>query len=184
MAVSLLIWKKEASWKDAVAVTTGAILPDVTMFLFYGYQKLIGSSEGDIWGQLYFLDHWQYFFDVFNSIPIALVLLSVATWFSCRWGQLLMLSAIVHMLFDLPLHHDDGHRHFLPISNWRFESPVSYWDPKHFGMIVAPMEFVLSVCALIYVSRTGTEPIRKMTYVALSIYGAAIMAALAYFALR
>ena len=184
IAASLFFWRRESSWKDAIAVAVGAILPDATMFLFYGYQKLSGASEEAIWGSLYFLDRWQYFFDIFNSIPIALVALVIARRLNCRWAQLLMLSAMLHMLCDLPLHHDDGHRHFLPISNWRCESPVSYWDPKHFGHIVAPMEALVAVLALVYVLRTGETPTRRIAIGTLAIYVLAFGAILAYFALR
>ncbi len=171
IAASLLVWRREDAWRDLTSVVAGAVLPDATMFVFYGYQKMMGATEASIWNELYFLDHWQYTFDVFNSFPIALVLLLFAWRLKCRWLQLLLLSAMLHMGFDLPLHHDDGHRHFLPISNWRFVSPISYWDPKHFGYIVAPIELLGSIAALIFVSRSGATPPRRSAQVMLGIYG-------------
>ena len=170
IAASLLVWRREGNWRNLVAVVAGAVVPDATMFVFYGYQKFMGADEASIWNELYFLDHWQYVFDVFNSFPIALVLLICAWHFKCRWLQLFLLSAMLHMVFDLPLHHDDGHRHFLPLSNWRFESPISYWDPKHFGRIVAPIELLGSIAALIFVSRSGSTPPRRTAQVMLGIY--------------
>ena len=53
------------------------------------------------------------------------------------------LSMGLHAVTDLLLHHDDAHRHFLPISGFRFESPVSYWDPAHYGTIAAPLEAMM-----------------------------------------
>lgn len=169
IAASLLVWRHEGNWSDLAAVVAGAVVPDATMFLFYGYQKIVGTTEESIWNERYFLDHWQYLFDVFNSFPIALVLLLGAWRFECRWLQLLLVSAMLHMIFDLPLHHDDGHRHFLPLTNWRFESPISYWDPKHFGWIVAPVELLGSISALIFVSRSGATPPRRAAQVMLGI---------------
>ena len=170
IAASLFVWRRESVWRDLIAVVAGAVLPDATMFLFYGYQKMVGATEASIWNTLYFLDHWQYTFDVFNSFPFALILLVLAWRFNHRWLQLLLLSAMLHMIFDLPLHHDDGHRHFLPISNWRFESPISYWDPKHFGWVVAPIELLGSIAALIFVSRSGSTPPRRSAQAMLGIY--------------
>lgn len=51
----------------------------------------------------------------------------------------------VHCLIDLPVHHDDAHRHFFPFSEYRFFSPVSYWDPQHFGNYVLTVEIVLTL---------------------------------------
>lgn len=170
ISASLLVWRREGTWRSLAAVVAGAVLPDATMFLFYGYQRIMGANEASIWNELYFLDHWQYVFDVFNSFPIALVLLICAWHFRCRWLQLFLLSAMLHMIFDLPLHHDDGHRHFLPVTNWRFESPISYWDPKHFGWIIAPIELLGSISALIFVSRSGSIPPRRAAHVMLGIY--------------
>ncbi len=175
LAISLLVWPKEIRWTDAAAVTVGAILPDISMFFFYGYQKAIGTAEREIWGTLYFEPHWQYFFDVFNSIPAAILLFVLFRWLKIRWAQLLVASAGLHMLCDLPVHHDDGHRHFLPFSNWRFESPVSYWDPDHFGYIFAAVELVFAIGALVYVSRQGTRPCSRIAIGTLAVYAACLL---------
>ena len=66
---------------------------------------------------------------------------------------LLFASIILHALEDLPVHHDDAHRHFLPLSDFRFESPVSYWDPNHYEGIVGALEIGLVLIASIYVLR-------------------------------
>ncbi|NEO26580.1 MAG: hypothetical protein F6K03_06700, partial [Kamptonema sp. SIO4C4] len=34
-------------------------------------------------------------------------------------------------------------RHFYPLSDYRFISPVSYWNPKHYGAIIALLEVIL-----------------------------------------
>jgi membrane-bound metal-dependent hydrolase YbcI (DUF457 family) len=49
-------------------------------------------------------------------------------------------SVLLHALGDAFLHREDGHRHLWPISTWRFESPVSYWDPAHHGSLGAGFE--------------------------------------------
>ena len=66
---------------------------------------------------------------------------------------LLFASILLHCLEDLPLHHDDGHRHFWPFSNFRFESPVSYWDPNYYGAIAGQIELGLMLIASVYVFR-------------------------------
>ncbi len=59
----------------------------------------------------------------------------------------------LHVPADLLLHHDDGHRHLFPASDWRFMSPVSYWDPRHYGDIVAPLEALAVAVALVMLLR-------------------------------
>ena len=51
---------------------------------------------------------------------------------------------------DLPLHNDDAHRHFFPFSDWRFSSPVSYWDPQHYGYWASLVEFSCVLLASIF----------------------------------
>ena len=58
-------------------------------------------------------------------------------------------AALLHLLFDLPLHHDDGRAHFWPLTGWIFESPVSYWDVRHGAAWVAPIEALVGALAAI-----------------------------------
>ena len=59
-------------------------------------------------------------------------------------------SMVLHHLADLPLHHDDAHQHFWPLSSVRFISPVSYWDVDHLGRLGATIELVLVLIASAY----------------------------------
>ena len=127
-------------------ILAGSVLPDVPMFGFYLWQRLVaGESESRIWGELYFESGWQTFFDWFNSIPLAGLACLVAWRLGNHAAAWLFASVALHCAIDLPLHHDDAHRHFLPISDWRFESPVSYWDPAHRGSIGALLEAIAVV---------------------------------------
>lgn len=144
-----------------IPATIGAVLPDAPMFVFYGIEKLIlGSTESDIWSTRYFMPAWQDFFDLFNSIPIAIGFFTVAFAMKNRFGCILFLSVLLHCILDLPVHHDDGHRHLWPLSDWRFASPISYWDPAHFGIFVAAFEVVLSTFCFVVALRRHR---RKLT---------------------
>ena len=128
------------------AIALGALLPDLPMFGFYLWQKLyLATPERVIWGSRYFEPNWQLFFDLFNSIPLAGLGWVVALALRRTGAALFCASMVAHALLDLPVHREDAHRHFLPFSSWQFVSPVSYWDPAHYGAIVALLETVL-VC--------------------------------------
>lgn len=77
----------------------------------------------------------------------------------------------VHVAGDLPLHHDDAHRHLFPFSDWRFESPVSYWDPAHYGGYVAALETLLVAvgCAVLF-RRFRTPALRGLVVVLGAVY--------------
>jgi len=122
-------------------VFLASVAPDAPMFFFYAWVKLVqGKPEAEIWSTTYFQESWQNFFDIFNSFPLAIVLILVGWKFEKDNLTLIGLCFSLHFILDLPLHHDDGHRHFFPLSDFRFSSPVSYWDPQHFGWIMAPIE--------------------------------------------
>ena len=146
-------------------IALGALVPDAPMFLFYAIQKARGIPESVIWSQSYYEPGWQAFFDLFNSIPFALVGLIIARILrdhpTARWAGAFCASVLVHTLGDLPLHHDDGHRHFFPFSDWRYSSPVSYWDPHHHGGIVSILEMLAVVfCAILLIRRFESKKIR------------------------
>ena len=61
-------------------------------------------------------------------------------------------AALLHLGFDFLLHNDDGRAHFWPLSNWVFQSPVSYLDPDHYGNIAGAVEVAASLlcCGLLW----------------------------------
>ena len=147
LGLALLGRKPEARLLAAIIV--GAILPDLAMFGFYLYHKLfLGTSESVIWGVEYFKPVWQNIFDLFNSIPL-IIIGAVIAW-RMKWQATLycFLAMLIHVLTDLPVHHDDAHRHFYPFTNWRFISPISYWDSNHYGHYFSVIECVFAFCAL------------------------------------
>lgn len=147
---SLALLGRPNSVKYAIAIAIGALLPDSLMLVFYGYEKLRGVQEQIIWRYHYFLPFWQNLFDITNSIPIIAVACGVALYKKYFAWMLMFASMIIHCILDFAVHHNDSHRHFFPFSNYRFQSPVSYWDPAFYGNIVGVIELVLFVCGAIY----------------------------------
>lgn len=131
-----------------IAITLGAILPDLPIFVFYAISKYIHRlPESTIWNQAYYAPFWQNTVALFHSLPLAGLGLAVCA--ACQWqpGVMLCLSLMAHSLLDLPVHHDDAHRHFFPLSDYRWMSPISYWDRAHYGSIVALVELLLVLAA-------------------------------------
>lgn len=134
--------------RDSAAILFGSLLPDLPMFGFFIWQRfLLGTAHSQIWDVEYFRASSQAFFDVFNSIPLALVGLALALWQRHRTASLVCAGVLAHCALDLPLHREDGHGHFWPLSDWHFVSPVSYWDPRHHGRWGALLEVAATVAA-------------------------------------
>ena len=173
-ALSLIVLGR--SERNALPVALGAVAPDLPMLVFYIWERLVrGVSEGRIWSERYFDPGWQVVFDIPSSIPllgIALCILLVLIGRRSTAGSvapaamaaaprpakltasaLFIASMIVHALGDLPLHREDAHRHFFPFSDWRFTSPVSYWDPEHYGGYAAAAEVVLVLAVSVFLFR-------------------------------
>ncbi len=132
-------------------VIIGAIAPDLPIIAFYAWEALVlNTPEHVIWSERYYLPGWQNFIDAFNSIPITLGLLAVAAAIRCKSMAVLLAGVLLHIALDLPLHHDDAHRHLFPISDWRYESPVSYWDPAHYGNILMPLQAMFVAAGLVW----------------------------------
>jgi len=131
-----------------LAITLGAILPDIPIFIFYGVTKFVYQlPEKEIWGNAYHDPLWQNLIALFHSFPLAGIGLIACLYWNWPSGVVFCTSLICHSLLDFPVHHDDAHRHFFPFSDYRFISPLSYWDHSHYGHFVALAEvlFVLAV---------------------------------------
>ena len=148
--LALLGRRNRPEWNPLII--WGALIPDLAMFFFYAYYQFGTDIEGSqIWQTEYFRSDWQLVFDVFNSIPLAILGLSLMLYAKRTGIALLFASVLLHCVEDLPLHNDDAHRHFLPISDYRFISPVSYWDTAYYGHIVMIVEVIVLAAASIYV---------------------------------
>lgn len=157
-------------------ILAGALLPDLPMFLFYVWQRgVVRATESAIWRRLYFEPDWQAFFDVFNSIPLALLgLLSAWRLRSAAW-RAFFASWVLHCVFDLAVHREDAHGHLFPLSDWRFTSPVSYWDPAHHGTAFAGIETLAVVVGSLllwrrYESRSGRVALLAACVLYLCVY--------------
>ncbi|MBM7068272.1 cobalamin biosynthesis protein CobQ [Actibacterium sp. 188UL27-1] len=135
---------------NAPAVTTaalaGAMLPDLSLYVLVGWHLLwLGTPAQVVFDQLYFSDAWMRIFRVDNSFILWGVGFAAALACRSRWCIALTGAALLHLALDFPLHHDDGRPQFWPLTNWIFESPVSYWDSRAYGNIVGPIEVVASL---------------------------------------
>ena len=130
----------------------GAVLPDLPLFIFFIIESIIRKTpEAELWGSLYFTEAWQNFFDIFNSVPLILILLGIGYYLlNSEKITIFAWSLLIHCAFDLLTHNDDGHHHLYPLSDFAFESPISYWDRDHYAGIVAPIERVVFLIASIY----------------------------------
>ena len=101
-----------------------------------------------MWNELYFAPPMQNLIAWFNSIPIYGVLALIGyVARSKTWGKLLLyfsLAALIHIAGDMPVHSDDAYRHFWPISDWRFYSPLSYWDVDHHARWVGKIDVAIA----------------------------------------
>ena len=148
--VNLLVLGKRDRRSLFAPIAFGAVLPDLPMFVFYAYQKSwLKAPERVIWAEAYHDLSWQAFFDVFNSLPLLALGVLVARRLARPHAAVLFLSMMLHAVCDFALHRKDAHRHFFPFSDWRFQSPVSYWDPRHYGGIVTTIEMVVVVAGAV-----------------------------------
>ena len=52
------------------AVLCGALLPDAVIFAMFGWSKLIGAPESEVWSSWYFNPPWLTAIDWTNSLPL------------------------------------------------------------------------------------------------------------------
>ena len=153
-----------------IAAISGSLLPDLSLYLLTAHALLVQQhSARYVFSTLYFSPEWQQVFAIDNSIFIwaAITLTGLLT--RSRWLLVLGLAGLIHLATDFPLHHDDGRPIFWPISDWVFQSPVSYWDPSHFGNIVGPLEAILSGILCVFLWYRFRHWASRLAIVALGI---------------
>ena len=175
--LNILLQGRQQSPGMLCAIAFGAVLPDLSMIMFYTWHKLIvGTPEMQIWHKYYPLPQWQAVFDGFHSIPLSVSIAGIAWLANQRLLAAMCLSMTLHCLFDLPVHHDDGHRHFFPLSDWRYSSPVSYWHPDHHGRTFGIFESALVTSGGVYLFwHFKNKPSRWLICIIMAIYFAFLL---------
>ena len=172
MVVSYAFLEKQApSQIEKWSIIIGGLFPDFLIFVLFFYALVVGIPQSELWSSVYFQDNWQWAIDMTNSVPIFAVLILVGWLWKKRAIMLFGLSASIHAVFDFLTHANDAHRHFLPVSDYRFESIVSYWDPAHFGGIGSTLELsLLFVCVWYLYPRLtkGSTKALLISHIALS----------------
>ena len=164
------------------AVLVGAVIADLSIFVMYFWTRvLMGQPEDLIWREIYFTPFWQSIGMIANSFPLYASAALVAWWRGWQIMLVFALSALLHVSFDFPVHNDDAHAHFWPFTTWRFESPLSYWDPDHFGLWVAGVEVVFGVVLVAVLWNRFPTPLPRT---AMSIGLLAYIAVPAYFLMQ
>lgn len=139
-------------------VLAGALIPDIAIFLWAPWQRWgLGRDWGAIWSQHYFDAPMQTLIALFNSVPIYGALLAIAWWQRRTvWGQwvgVFCLAALIHIALDAPVHGHDAYRHFWPLSDWRFHSPLSYWEGDLHARWVSLVEAAIVLISVVILWR-------------------------------
>ncbi len=127
----------------------GALAPDLSLYLLAGWQLVIlGTDPQIVFRVMYYSEAWQAIFALDNSFFVWGGLLGLALMAKHPVLVAFAGAGLLHLALDFPLHNDDARAHFWPVTDWRFISPVSYWDPRHYGGIVGPIEMAASLLCL------------------------------------
>lgn len=142
------------------AVFWGSMMPDIPLGVlslgatFY-YRVILGNQSPDlmetILHPLYFNN--PFWISAHNLLHAPFILgLSLAILWRWRtragkvqhWLFWFFSSSTIHTGIDILTHYDDGPLIFWPFNgSFRFNSPISYWDPAHFGTEFMIFELLL-----------------------------------------
>ena len=151
--LALALLSKRGDKKPNWAVFLGSIIPDAAIYLWAPYQRFVKGVSGEtMWRELYFAEPMQNLIAYFNSIPIYGALAVLGYVMRAKTGGKFMLffalAALIHMATDLPVHNHDAYRHFWPFSDWRYISPLSYYEIEHHAGWVSLVEAAIALISI------------------------------------
>lgn len=149
------------------AILWGSVMPDIPLGMlsllttFY-YRVILGDPSPDLMEAVL---HPLYFNSPFwisaTSLLHSPFALGVYLTFLWRWRNQsgtarswlfwFFIGCGLHSGIDILTHFNDGPLLLWPL-NWqlRFQSPISYWDPAHYGRQFAVFEIILDAGLLLY----------------------------------
>ena len=153
-----------------LAVVAGAMVPDLLTYIFFFLTYFVfGYSMSEIWDDMYFNSEWRVFINATHSLILWPLGAFIAYLWHKRTAMFFFLSSTVHVVFDFFVHTDDAYAHFWPLTDWRFISPVSYWNPAEYGHIVGLLDCIIILGLLIYLYQTTEQKYVRWSFVVLGI---------------
>lgn len=143
-----------------IGLTIGCIVLDLVSGIRFNPENeaafFAESYVGRLFRDWFFNDPWVIaLHNLFHSPLLCIAYMLIAYWAWRRgkkwapWFFWLAAASLLHTLIDIPLHYDDGPLLLFPLNwSWRFYSPVSYWDPAHYGREFGIFEHLLDVVLL------------------------------------
>ncbi|MEL7130739.1 MAG: cobalamin biosynthesis protein CobQ [Pseudomonadota bacterium] len=180
LLVAAALFARPGSKRRNTAVIAGSLVPDLAIYVLFAFAILTGIPQSTLWNETYWSEPWQTYTAIGNSIPLYLAGLAAslvlvrpvdgrAVWQALP--ALFCLAALTHLAGDFPLHNDDAHEHFWPLSDWRFASPVSYWDRDHHGGIFSIFEGVLGLGLMVLlIRRFKARWVRAILFASIALY--------------
>lgn len=155
--VALALFGKPKRPKRNGVILLGSLLPDAFLYGFALYHIFISKIEMNIvWDDIYFERQNLLISGWVNSVPLyatlalfGLILTRIKT--TRNWGiftGLFALAALSHIALDVPVHTVDAYMHFLPVTEWVYNSPLSYWNPNEGARYVAIAETLIVIFAM------------------------------------
>ena len=152
------------------AALIGGFLPDLSLYLMAGVSIfLLGITPDRVFGQLYYSDSWQQVFAIDNSFVLWAIALAFALWSGRAWVVALCGAALLHLAFDFPLHNHDARMHFWPITDWKFISPISYWEGDRGGNLVGLAELALVLALTTYLVLRHKDNLMRAVFITLAL---------------
>ena len=149
-------------WWHIFLAWVGGFAPDASIFLMVVYSRLVNGPGVDLWnnpGGLYWQEPWQTYSAISNSFPLwgAVLLCGLLLYrYSVKHkplGVVILIFGIgyfLHISVDFVTHADDAHVQFWPFSDWRFNSPVSYYQREYYGQIFSVLEMIMGLSIVAY----------------------------------
>lgn len=134
-----------------LAFVAGGIVPDLpTYVFFFVHTFLLGSAQNDMWNMYYFDSAWTPIITLSHSLLLWPLFLLFAIYTKRTLLRFFASSTLLHVTLDFFVHHDDAYRHFWPLTEWTFASPISYWDPQFYGNWVSSIDAIVVIGLLIW----------------------------------
>lgn len=166
----LMAFSKRQERDVSLAAVVGALVPDLSLYVLVGWSLYIAQIPPQtVFDVLYFSPSWQQIFAIDNSVFVWGGVLAVGFWRKSPVWIAFAGAALLHIAFDLPLHHDDGRAHFWPLTTWVYESPLSYWDRAQGATWIAPLETCVALIFCAFLLRRHPSLIARLGLCALAI---------------